>query len=87
MLAWGPDGSALDSDRFPLGSNYLGMVGDRSPPLWLRFVTAHGGSMQPVLRDGDMIWVKFVDAVDVKAGDIVTLAVHSSHRRLVFCVQ
>jgi signal peptidase len=38
-----------------------------------RFVTAHGGSMEPVLRDGDMIWVRFVDAVDIEAGDIVTL--------------
>ncbi len=38
-----------------------------------RFVTAHGGSMEPVLRDGDIIWVRFVDAIDLKAGDIVTL--------------
>ena len=41
-----------------------------------RFITAHGTSMEPTLRDGDMIWVKNLDVADVKAGDIVTL--HSS---------
>ena len=38
-----------------------------------RFVTAHGTSMEPTLRDGDMIWVKYLDIADVKVGDIVTL--------------
>ena len=39
-----------------------------------RCVTAHGSSMEPALRDGDMIWVKYLDVADVKVGDIVILS-------------
>ncbi len=39
-----------------------------------RCVTAHGSSMEPALRDGDMIWAKYLDVADVKVGDIVILS-------------
>ena len=38
-----------------------------------RFVTAHGISMEPILHDGDIIWVKYIDVTDVEIGDVVTL--------------
>ena len=40
-----------------------------------RFTGTHGTSMEPALHDGDVIWLKRVDAVDtgVKIGDIVVL--------------
>ncbi len=38
-----------------------------------RFVTAHGGSMEPALQDGDIIWVKYIDVSGVEVGDVVTL--------------
>jgi len=34
---------------------------------------SHGSSMEPALRNGDIIWVKQLDVADVKVGDIVTL--------------
>jgi len=30
--------------------------------------------MEPALRDGDMIWAKYLDVADVKVGDIVILS-------------
>ena len=39
-----------------------------------RFTTAHGISMEPTLSNGDMIWLKFIDVVDIRVGDIVTLS-------------
>jgi len=36
-------------------------------------VASQGNSMEPVLRDGDAIWVKQLDIAEVNVGDIVTL--------------
>ena len=32
-----------------------------------------GASMEPTLREGDAIWVKYLDPSEVRAGDVVTL--------------
>jgi len=37
-------------------------------------IITHGASMEPVLKDGDAILVKEIDAAEVKVGDIVTLS-------------
>jgi len=36
----------------------------------LRF-RAHGGSMSPLLRDGDVVWVRPVEVASVRIGDVV----------------
>ena len=36
-------------------------------------VNAQGTSMEPTLRNGDVLWVKQLDIAEVKVGDIVTL--------------
>jgi signal peptidase I len=39
-----------------------------------RFGTAHGMSMEPTLRDGDMVWLMSATVSDIRIGDIVTLS-------------
>lgn len=39
-----------------------------------RSVSIHGTSMEPALRDGDALWVKYLDAEEVRVGDVVTLS-------------
>ena len=39
-----------------------------------RFTGAFGTSMEPTLRDGDMIWVKRATIAEVRIGDVVTLS-------------
>lgn len=38
-----------------------------------RSVSIHGTSMEPALRDGDALWVKYLDPAEVKVEDIVVL--------------
>ena len=38
-----------------------------------RPTSVEGTSMEPALHDGDALWIKYVDPVEVNAGDIVAL--------------
>lgn len=48
-------------------------VGVSSALFSYQAIGGHGTSMEPAVRDGDALWVKHLDASEVKVGDIVTL--------------
>ena len=51
----------------------LGMIVVGGALFGYRSISIQGTSMEPALRDGDALWVKYLDADEVGLGDVVTL--------------